>query len=69
MFGPAKVPLYTEPKLDLLYEEVVEVDERVRIVREDEKSSHNSGLEIVEGTTGEKFAVLAKPKPKPKYNY
>jgi len=48
-------------KLDLLYEEVVEVDERVRIVREDEKSSHNSGLEIVEGTTGEKFAVLAKP--------
>ena len=48
-------------KLDLLYEEVVEVDERVRIVREDEKSSHDSGLEIVEGTTGEKFAVLAKP--------
>ena len=48
-------------KLDLLYEEVVEVDERVRIVREDEKSSHNSGLEIVEGTTGEKFAILAKP--------
>ena len=48
-------------KLDLLYDEVVEVDERVRIVREDEKSSHNSGLEIVEGTTGEKFAVLAKP--------
>ena len=48
-------------KLDLLYEEVVEVDERVRIVREDEKSSHNSGVEIVEGTTGEKFAVLAKP--------
>ncbi len=48
-------------KLDLLYEEVVEVDERVRIVREDEKSSHNSGLKIVEGTTGEKFAVLAKP--------
>jgi len=48
-------------KLDLLYEEVVEVDERVRFVREDEKSSHDSGLEIVEGTTGEKFAVLAKP--------
>ncbi len=48
-------------KLDLLYEEVVEVDERVRIVREDEKSSHDSGLEILEGTTGEKFAVLAKP--------
>jgi len=48
-------------KLDLLYEEVVEVDERVRIVREDEKNSQDSGLEIVEGTTGEEFAVLAKP--------
>ncbi len=48
-------------KLDLLYEEVVEVDERVRIVREDEKNSQDSRLEIVEGTTGEEFAVLAKP--------
>jgi len=48
-------------KLDLLYEEVVEVDERVRIVRNDGKNSLDSGLEIVKGTTGEKFAVLAKP--------
>ena len=48
-------------KLDLLYEEVVEVDERVRIVRNEGKESLDSVLEIVKGTTGEKFAVLAKP--------
>ncbi|HBL54753.1 MAG TPA: 5-oxoprolinase, partial [Deltaproteobacteria bacterium] len=48
-------------KLDLLYEEVIEVDERVRIIKESEKSDPDSGLEIAEGTTGEKFAVLAKP--------
>ena len=48
-------------KLDLLYEEVIEVDERVRIIKDSEKSDPDSGLEIAEGTTGEKFAVLAKP--------
>ena len=48
-------------KLDLLYEEVIEVDERVRIVRTESKNSLDIGLEIVKGTTGEKFAVLAKP--------
>jgi 5-oxoprolinase (ATP-hydrolysing) len=48
-------------KLDLLYEEVIEVDERVRIVRTESKNSRDIGLEIVKGTTGEKFAVLAKP--------
>jgi len=48
-------------KLDLLYEEVIEVDERVRIFKNSGNSNPDSGLEIVEGTTGEKFAVLAKP--------
>ena len=48
-------------KLDLLYEEVIEVDERVRIFKNSGNSKLDSGLEIVEGTTGEQFAVLAKP--------
>jgi len=49
-------------KLDLLYEEVIEVDERVRIFRETVKgSSRNAPASIVEGTTGEKFDVLSKP--------
>ena len=48
-------------KLDLLYEEVIEVNERVRIFKNSGNSKLDSGLEIVEGTTGEKFAVLAKP--------
>lgn len=49
-------------KLDLLYEEVIEVDERVRIFRETVKgSSRNAHASIVEGTTGEKFEVLSKP--------
>ncbi len=49
-------------KLDLLYEEVIEVDERVRIFRETVKgSSRNAPASIVEGTTGEKFEVLSKP--------
>ncbi|RMD59975.1 MAG: 5-oxoprolinase, partial [Nitrospirae bacterium] len=40
--------------LDLLYEEVIEVDERVRIIREDEEiTSH-----VVEGITGEKVEIL-----------
>jgi len=44
-------------KLDLLYEEVIEVDERVRIFRETVKgSSRNAPSSIVEATTGEKFA-------------
>ena len=48
-------------KLDLLYEEVIEVNERVRIFKNSGNSKLDSGLEIVEGTTGEQFAVLAKP--------
>ena len=49
-------------KLDLLYEAVVEVDERARIFRETVKgSSRNAPASIVEGTTGEKFEVLSKP--------
>ena len=47
-------------KLDLLFEAVVEVDERVRIFREEEDTLDNE-LEIVKGTTGERFAVLSKP--------
>ena len=48
-------------KLDLLYKGVIEVDERVRIFRDTEKSPQDLGLEIIEGTTGEKFAVLSTP--------
>ncbi len=55
-------------KLDLLYEKVIEVDERVRIFKDSwdrklvsEDRDQVSGFDIVEGTTGEKFEVLAKP--------
>ena len=55
-------------KLDLLYEKVIEVDERVRIFKDSwdrkrvsEGRDQVSGFDIVEGTTGEKFEVLAKP--------
>ncbi|MDP6319189.1 MAG: hydantoinase B/oxoprolinase family protein [SAR324 cluster bacterium] len=47
-------------KLDLLYKEVIEIDERVRIIRKDE-ITRDSGLQIIKGTTGEKFAILTKP--------
>jgi len=49
-------------KNDLLYEEVIEVDERVRIFRKNvNESTHNFSANIVQGTTGENFEVLAKP--------
>ena len=48
-------------KLELLYEEVIEVDERVRILKKTSSERNISALEIVEGTTGERFEVLTKP--------
>ena len=48
-------------KLELLYEEVIEVDERVRILKKASSERNKSAPEIVEGTTGEKFEVLTKP--------
>ncbi|GIT70598.1 MAG: hypothetical protein Ct9H300mP28_04120 [Pseudomonadota bacterium] len=48
-------------KLELLYEEVIEVDERVRILKKSSSERNKSAPEIVEGTTGEKFEVLTKP--------
>ncbi|NOQ45994.1 MAG: 5-oxoprolinase, partial [Desulfobulbaceae bacterium] len=46
-------------KPDLLYEEVIEVDERLRLPRPDEKPE----TEMLQGVTGERFAVLARPDP------
>ena len=48
-------------KLELLYEEVIEVDERVRILKKASSERNISAPEIVEGTTGERFEVLTKP--------
>ncbi len=44
-------------KPELLYKEVIEVDERLRLLRADESSVEGQ----LEGITGERFAVLAKP--------
>ncbi len=40
---------------DLLYEEVIEVEERIRVLRPGEDTAD---LEIVEGVTGERFVIL-----------
>ena len=53
-------------KLDLLYEQVIEVEERVRLLQKKEaegnrEKAEDTRLEIIEGTTGEQFVVLAKP--------
>ena len=48
-------------KLELLYQEVIEVDERVRIQKKLSSERNISALKIVEGTTGERFEVLIKP--------
>jgi 5-oxoprolinase (ATP-hydrolysing) len=45
-------------KPELLYEEVIEVDERLRLLRDGEDEI---GLEIITGRTGERFVVLARP--------
>jgi len=44
-------------KPELLYREVIEVKERIRLLRPNDKSEH----EILTGVTGEDFAVLTKP--------
>ena len=48
-------------KLELLYQEVIEVDERVRILKKFTTEKKKSASEIVEGTSGERFEVLKKP--------
>ena len=48
-------------KLELLYQEVIEVDERVRIQKKISSERNISALKIVEGTTGERIEVLIKP--------
>lgn len=45
-------------KPDLLYRQVIEVDERVRLKRADDESD-----DVAVGTTGEEFLVLKKPDP------
>ena len=46
-------------KPDLLYEDVIEVDERLRLVRSEEEPQE----ELLTGVTGERFAILSKPDP------
>jgi len=48
-------------KLELLYQEVIEVDERVRILKKFSSERKKPALEIVRGTTGERFEILKKP--------
>ena len=48
-------------KLELLYQEVIEVDERVRILNKFSSEKNIYSPEIVEGTTGERFEILKKP--------
>ena len=45
-------------KPDFLYEEVVEVEERLQLLKREEDGD---GREIIRGITGERFAVLARP--------
>ena len=45
-------------KPGLLYESVLEVDERVRLLRDEEP---DTDLETVVGSTGERFQILARP--------
>ncbi len=44
-------------KPELLYREVIEVDERLRLLRSDEKTEQT----VLRGVTGEEFAVLRQP--------
>ena len=45
-------------KPELLYEKVIEVNERLRLLRTDEEIQ---GVSVVQGITGERLAVLEKP--------
>ncbi|AGF77469.1 N-methylhydantoinase B/acetone carboxylase, alpha subunit [Desulfocapsa sulfexigens DSM 10523] len=47
-------------KPDLLYREVIEVDERIRILHSHEKSQYTQH-KVLTGVTGEEFAVLLEP--------
>ena len=48
-------------KPDLLYEEVIEVDERLRLLKPDEDTVKDIDAKLLTGVTGEHFAVLAEP--------
>ncbi len=49
-------------KPELLYEEVIEVNERLRLLKNGEKTE---GIPVVRGITGERLAVLQEPDIKP----
>ncbi len=53
-------------KPELLYEAVVEVDERLRLLQKDEdpEKLKAAGLSVVSGVTGERFVVLLRPDEK-----
>ncbi len=46
-------------KPELLYRDVIEVDERLRLLKSDERVDGK----VLQGVTGERFAVLAEPDP------
>lgn len=48
-------------KPDLLYEKVIEVDERLRLLKPDEDTVKDIDTKLLTGVTGEHFAVLAEP--------
>ncbi len=50
-------------KPDLLYKEVIEVEERLQLVKDDGEATRQEeqGRKIIMGSTGERFAVLATP--------
>ncbi|RUM33442.1 MAG: 5-oxoprolinase, partial [Desulfobulbus sp.] len=48
-------------KPELLYERVIEVDERIRLIRSGEDIQHIPDESRVRGITGEQFQVLARP--------
>ncbi|MCI5114410.1 MAG: 5-oxoprolinase, partial [Candidatus Electrothrix sp. AX1] len=59
---PALFDLKIE-KPDLLYEKVIEVEERLQLVKDDQESFRQEklGRKVIMGSTGERFAVLAAP--------
>ncbi len=48
-------------KPDLLYERVIEVDERIRLIRANERCTNFSADNCLQAVTGEQFLVLARP--------
>ena len=59
---PALFDLKIE-KPDLLYEEVIEVEERLQLIKNNEEAVRQEklGRKIIMGSTGERFAVLVAP--------